>query len=761
MNIQTSLTQHSATMQNNNNIEELLSQRKLAKAFKLISEKIRTLGNWELTEAYENIRNTYSAMLKYIISGIDDPQFSEHHRSLIQQALSVNDRAERIIRLKKNPGDKYAVALKTADEAGMSMESLQTALEAQCEEMERMRKSSQPREKVAKYEFEKIAEAHEDTLLSLFNKVWTSDEWKKGDYDTACNILYSDMITANDIAVMTSAVTLALTEMFDQRKIMFLFDAYLTHHTEVSQRALIGIILIIRLYDERLAAYPEIGSRLSLYSEDTAFVTDFSSALMQLQLSSMTESINTKMRNDIIPSIMKGSNMKPNITKIDDIEAELIKNGENPDWHKSMEISDKASAKIREMADMQMEGADVYMSTFTHLKSSPFFQQTAHWFYPFDIDHPLMKNVKNLLESKLGSMMSAILNTSPFCSSDKYSFCFMLESIGSMGQDMLTSQISEQLSGEEATNLIDDAKRRKAKPSDIRRNYIFDLYRFFHSYPYHNQFKKLISKGSEPFSTLSARTFAAIKNFGTESLSLAEFLMRKGFYSAAYELFLTLNPKMTEEDADLWQKIGFCCQKDGNIQEAYINYRTAFELAPESTWTRNHLASAAYSLGLYHEAEEQYLWLAEQDSENPKLISKLVNTLMIQEKFSEALPHLHKLAYLDEENREVQSELAWAQFRTGETDKALERIRKACEQWNEPASIMLMAHLQSLTNNRAAAYENYRKALSMLKAENPSAAVEEFDKLYRSHECYRYACGKEPNIMELTYEAVMLNNSEE
>lgn len=747
-------------MQRNNNIEELLCKKELAKALQFIQDKIRSLGNWELTEAYETIRNTYSAMLKFVVSGIDDPHLREHHLNAIQQTLSVNDRADRLLRLKNNPNDKYSAALRDADNEGSSMENLLVALESQCEEMERLKKDKQTREKVAKYEFEKIAEAHESTLLTLFNKVWSSDEWKKGDYDTACNILYSDLVFANDIAIMVSATTLALAEMFDYRKIMFLFDAYLNHQPEVSQRALVGLILTLRLYDSRIIAYPEISARLSLYSEDPTFVTDFASALMQLQLSSMTESINSKMRNDIIPTIMQGSNMSKRIINIDDMEAELTKNGENPDWHKSLEISDKASAKIREMADMQMEGADVYMSTFTHMKSSPFFQHTAHWFYPFDIDHPQMKNVKNILESKLGSMMSAILSTSPFCSSDKYSFCFMIESIGSMGQDMLTSQISEQLSGEDANNLIDDAKRRKMKPADIRRSYIFDLYRFFNSFPYHLQFKKLISKDSEPFSTLNTRTFSAVKNFSSENLSLAEFFMRKGFYSAAYDLFLCLSPKMTEEDADLWQKLGFCCQKNGNLQEAYVNYLTAFELAPESTWTRNHLATVAYSLELYHEAEEHYMHLLEHDSENQKLISKLVNTLTKQSKYDAALPYLHKLAYINENNKEVQSELSWVQFRCGEHDKALERMSMVCEQWPEPANIIQLAHLQSATDNRSAAYDNYNRVYTKLKDKNPSDADAEFERLFKEHDCYRNAHCEQRNMMDMTFEAVILNNSE-
>ena len=40
--------------------------------------------------------------------------------------------------------------------------------------------------------------------------------------------------------------------------------------------------------------------------------------------------------------------------------------------------------KLRELGELQMSGADVYMSTFSQLKQFPFFRKISHWFYPFD-----------------------------------------------------------------------------------------------------------------------------------------------------------------------------------------------------------------------------------------------------------------------------------------------------------------------------------------------------------------------------------------
>ena len=83
------------------------------------------------------------------------------------------------------------------------------------------------------------------------------------------------------------------------------------------------------------------------------------------------------MREEIIPQMLKTQHLINPDMKIEDIE-DLEEF--NPEWKKSL---DMANEKIRELGELQMEGADTYMGTFAQLKTFPFFQQAAHWFYPF------------------------------------------------------------------------------------------------------------------------------------------------------------------------------------------------------------------------------------------------------------------------------------------------------------------------------------------------------------------------------------------
>lgn len=82
------------------------------------------------------------------------------------------------------------------------------------------------------------------------------------------------------------------------------------------------------------------------------------------------------MREEIIPEMMK--NPKLNLEGLDE-DAE----DHNPEWEEWIDRSG-ITDKLRELGELQMSGADVYMSTFSQLKQFPFFRKISHWFYPFD-----------------------------------------------------------------------------------------------------------------------------------------------------------------------------------------------------------------------------------------------------------------------------------------------------------------------------------------------------------------------------------------
>lgn len=649
-------------------IENYISEHKMYDAYDMLGKEIAGLGNWDLEQELENARNTYRYMLEYMISGTVDPQSKSLYLKLIQQAFSMNDSASRASRIKKNTGDKYCITLNALPD-GTNMQNIQTALETFGEVSKRNVNPDSQKVKERK-------DDRERTLLQMFNLVWTSAQWSNSDKECASAMLMSENIEDNDTAILVSAATLSLLEYFDIRKLEFLFDAYEAGSTIASQRALVGIIMSAIRYDERLKNYPEISARIALLSDDNkSFSENAYTILTQLQLSKDTDKVNAKMRNEIIPEIMKSGKFRQTGFGFEEIDEALTKNDENPDWSKN---GSKLNEKLAEMTELQMEGADVYMGTFSQLKSYPFFNDIAHWFYPFDIKHPALGDFEKNHSSKIMPMIKAILNAGPFSNSDKYSFCFMLSSLGGIEQSMMTNKMAEGMLDEEAGSIFKNAETVKPKAKDFSRQYIYDLYRFFNLYLYRTQFSNPFNDIEGAYTPLKSSLLNSLLEDRKQVMEYAEFLMKKKYYSEASKLFESLSPALTEEDAELWQKLAFCYQKSNNPQalEAYIN---ADSLKPESTWTISHEAHAARMFGNYKLATECYDKLLEKDGDNIKYLKRKSECLIADENYEEALPVLYKINYLDENSTAAKRMIAWCLLMTDKLEKATNAYEDICQ----------------------------------------------------------------------------------
>lgn len=95
------------------------------------------------------------------------------------------------------------------------------------------------------------------------------------------------------------------------------------------------------------------------------------------------------------------------------------------------------------MNELQLEGADVYMSTFAALKNYPFFREVLNWFYPQQAIDYVLKAMKQA-GNQGGSLLDLILQSGFFSNSDKYSLFFTIHQLPQSQQDMMLSQLNEQ-----------------------------------------------------------------------------------------------------------------------------------------------------------------------------------------------------------------------------------------------------------------------------------------------------------------------------
>lgn len=625
-------------------------KKTLAEYINNLKNQLYTIENWELSEAVEQIAETYKAMLQYMTKGVEDPNAEKMQGQLWTQAMSLQQRVSRLKRLKDSPSSRYSTMQREVQ--NMDLNALLTRLELNDD-----------------------AEREEEDIVKLFKWTLTSDQWKTADYEVMMQLLTSNDISDKAKAVMIAATGLAALDFLDEKKLMLLLDAYLIDNKEISMRALVCLILVLRKNQDAINMYPEITSRLEIFSGDEGFVQDSYNILIQLQMSSLTDKVASKIREDIMPSIVKGSTTLKKQMGMLEINEKMTENGENPEWLKANSEDDsKAEEKMREMTDMQLNGEDVYMATFAMLKGYRFFNETAHWFYPFTTDDPALTNMKEMMGSENGRFIRALLNNSPFCNSDKYSLCLLTNSLGMGGFGSIAQQMEAQMADmdeEEKSAILDEKTNRQHKRSYYSRSFIFDLYRFHYIYGYRNEFyNPFLDAQQNLFSPLQIAPLRNLADNSSLLLDHAEFLMRKEYYAMALQEFI-LYSRTNEATAELYQKIGFCQQKLENWEAAKQNYIMADSIKPNSKWTLSHLGKVCKMSADYKTAMDCYSQLCDMDEENIHYMLRLAEAQAKQNLLGEAINTLYKANYLSPNSDKVRRQLALYLMQNKEQEKAL------------------------------------------------------------------------------------------
>ncbi|MBR5963426.1 MAG: tetratricopeptide repeat protein [Bacteroidaceae bacterium] len=492
--------------------------------------------------------------------------------------------------------------------------------------------------------------------------------WNASDLSSARTLLFSSHTSDTQACLLISSMTLSLMRIFDPLKVILLSEASLSEKDSIAIRAVTSLFICVRLHSARLPFYPDLQTRLQLLSEDSAFTEMLSDVELQFIRSLDTERIERKMKEEIIPSMLRNPKLKgkPFITNED------LTEDSDPDWEKWLQESG-VEESIQELTEMQMNGADVYMATFSQLKGYPFFQKMENWFRPFDIHD---SEITDLFpdDEDSSTLRQLILHSGIFCNSDKYSFCLTLKQLPKEQLKMLRTQMKEQedaMREEHAETLasLEEKKGQQLSSRTLIRQYIQDLYRFFHLHYTRSQYVN-------PFeaSWLQHTEKALYDIFQIQQKSLLAIIemnaRRKDYAYALVAFDLLLNRYPSAMDATLWQKLGLCRQQSGDLQGALEALRTADALRPDNYWTTLHMAQCYRDLGNYSRALEHYRRAEGMKPDNLQLTYQTARCLMEQDMFNEALPVLYKLAYHEPDSMKVMRSLLHALLMTHKPQNA-------------------------------------------------------------------------------------------
>lgn len=683
-------------------ISHFLVSGQVKNAFDKINVLVNELQIGEYADRLEDLQQNYRFLLHYYITGVDDPQRKSVYNKLIAKIFILNSELREELILRNSSNYEYTQKrYYPHTKKHHSTIDLSNALKHYHNQTALLKSS----EDVQPGELKRLRSNYESLIPEFFGMYWLSTVIGSQEKILFNEIMHKDYPGWIEKSVMISALTLNLWRMFDESKLMLLFDACLVEDQNVKQRALVGLCFVMAKYNRFLPFFPSIRNRLVLLADDHHIVDNFQNIFIQIIATVETEKITKKMQEEILPEVMKISPMLKDKMDADSLINSEEWEEENPEWQEMLEKSG-VSDKLKELSELQLEGADVYMSTFSLLKNFPFFSEFTNWFMPFDSQNSA---VNELFKTDDKTLLSAFVNNNIMCNSDKYSFCLSIMQMPESQRGMLKQ--SFKLEAEQ----LDEMSRDEAilTPNIVSKNisrlYIQDLFRFFKLNPQHTDFSDMFS-----FSLLMHRSylFEILSVNHDFELNIGEYYFSKNHYAQALELFEKIQHEITPTAA-LYQKIGYSYQLTSQFPKALEAYLKSDLIQPDDKWTVRKIALCYRVMGNFEKALEFY---QQTDYLKPNQLSVLMqigHCYVELGRFKDALAVYFKLDALGEENVRVWRAISWCSFISGNLDQSEYYTKKLLA--NEPNAhdYLNAGHISWCQHKLADAIEYYHKSLEL------------------------------------------------
>lgn len=698
-------------------ILNLLLEAELGQAIRKLGILCSTVPDWGMTSTFDSLNTTYGYMLQYFEKGIADESRTSMFRQLTAKAIILNDEVCTYLEHRSSML-LFHQTYRSLDRNSGNYGQYRNSLERFCRIAKNGTDTAGNTENGIA---DRILTDHETLLDSLFNDIWTSGMWDNEKCREICGLLKSRKISVSDRCLIISATTLSLLQRFDPQKFVILAELASDAETLVSARALTGLLLAASIYDNIIPYFPETVTSIASMAASDEIRPEVLAVQLALLLESDTDKVDRKIKDEIIPTLLReGSKMDKSgssATTPEDF---------NPDWDGIMENSE-IQKRIQEMTDLQMEGSDIYMNTFSNLKNYPFFRNVSGWFRIFEINQPDIRKSITGNAAIDPSVIQGFLASNLFCDSDKYSICLTADSIPEEQRRQIASQLSGQL--DELKGIYANSSDRQSPiPFNTAvRLYIQDIYRFFKLFSRRHEFTDPFAGHINLFDASVLKPFTDDTQF--ERIT-AELLLKKRHYHDAAKLFGRLVSKRGNEGTDwqLWQKTGLSMQKSGLYGQAIDAYTKADILEPDNIWTLRHLASCYRESGHSERAIAFMLRAEELSPEDTSILLSTGELYMQTGQYNEAINRLFKASYLNPSSLRAKRDISWCTFLNGQYEKSAKHINEVLNDDVTAVTaqdLLNAGHIQWCTGNTSEAIGLYRQSLMMY---GPDGFSEAFDK---------------------------------
>ena len=706
---------HHSIVKKSEEISQLLINSQLKDAFDALSSLISTHALGQYASALEDLQTTYKSMLKYTVQRANDPERHSIYKQLIVSTLGISDQIEqRLLNQYSSQIPFSFIRMQATVHLRASVSNL-IQVGKQLEMVQLSENNDVP------YEIKHNYQTH---ISEVFMALWGAQFMTDADVNIFKDLIKTSALKDYEMALITSAVSLSLWRNFDVKKFDMLFELCHTNSDLVKQRAYVGLLIAVYKYNERLPYFSSITSRFSLLSEDKSFIKSLESIIIQFIRSKESEKIAKRFQEEIIPEMAKMSPIireKLDSDKMDDDGAD----DKNPDWQAMLDDVPGLTDTMKEISNLQMEGADVFLSTFSMLKSFPFFNALHNWLVPFTSQYPdIMEQTK---ETELKPFIKGIGQSHFLCNSDKYSFMLSLEQVPDSQRRAMASALGADLDGMKEIEKKENALSKNRGVEFISNQYIQDLYRLFNLHPHKKEFDNFFAK------SLDFHNKTVIHQLIEDTKvwrNVAEYYFAKNYFKEAAELYDELLTKKNT-DVELLQKRGYCAQKLGLLREAITYYHKADLVDSDNSWTVRKLAFCYRALGDLSAALSHYKTAANLQPKNVNLQYAVANCHLGLKNHQEALNIYFKIELESKSNKKIWRPIAWCSFVLGKLAQAQKYYHKLIMAEPSPYDYLNAGHVELALQENALALELYKKAVELFDGDiTKFLAVFEQDKTY-------------------------------
>lgn len=709
-------------------VRQLLDSERLTDAMNELESISVSENNYTATDKLKKIRQTYGYMIHYFMEGMEDPSRKDVYCQTVESLQRICD--DMII--EKGTEDSSNVFYSTLRVS--NLRNLDFA-----EVYEDLNKSNDILHEAidAGNETSTLVDKKDVAMRELFDLIWTK-RLKKDTCNQIVRIVLSAQDNLNISSYIISALTLSLLEYYDDLKFTALLDIYENSQSdEVAARSLVAIVMVLYRHSSRISNDRKLMTRLELWQDSLLTYSRLRNVIKEIVRTRDTDRVAAKMRDEVIPELMK---LKPDMLKkmresAMDFESGLLEN--NPDWEDMLEKNGIAS-KMRELTEMQSEGADLMMVTFSKLKSFPFFNNVNAWFLPYDsknshikLDKSSMKTLDDLFSMGTG-----------MCDSDKYSLVLAISSMPEQQRQMMFGQFEMQMS-----QISEELKARLEKTSNPEFNaaatlFVRELYRFFKLFRKKDEFKDPFI---DPFVFLELPVIGNMMTDDEILTLISEFYFKRGYYNEALSLFYAMGEE-ANSDPTHWEKIGYALQSLRRYDEALDAYQKASLLSEPSEWLVKRLAFVNKKLGNFKEAADYYARALEHDVDNVSLIMNSGNALLECGEIDSALRSYYHANYIDPENPKIWRAIAWGEFLSRKYEKSSSYYDKILLQ--SPISVDFLN-----AGHACLASGKIRDAINLYKQSSRSD-INEFELAFRADHYTLINAGIDDLTQNLVVEAI-------